>query len=154
MKLRIESANENADEEIVIYCREVNSEIKLIKDIIENIIEKSSLLELTYGDGKCFVPKNDIIFFETDGGKVTAHTENKLYYTDYRLFELEKLLPRNFVRASKSCILNASYVSEIRKNLAGASEVRFRNTYKKVYVSRKYYKVFKENIDEMRGNKL
>ena len=71
-----------------------------------------------------------------------------MYYSNYKLYELEQLLPRSFVRISKSCIINTAKVSAVNKNLAGASEVRFLKTHKKVFVSRMYYKIFKERLDE------
>lgn len=147
MQLRIETASET--EEIVIRCREMTDEIRYLRDIISSVIEKSTQIELRDGADVRYVPKNDILFFETESGRTAAHTAGGMYYTDYRLFELERILPASFMRVSKSCILNSALVGEIHRNIAGASEVRFRDTYKKVYVSRKYLKLFTDKMEEM-----
>jgi len=73
-----------------------------------------------------------------------------MYFTDKKLYELERLLPSTFMRVSKSCILNVAEIASIDRNLTGASEVTFRNCGKKVFVSRIYYKVLREKIEQMR----
>lgn len=156
MKLRIELARDTAEntafeEEVVIRCQSISEEVKLLQNLISEAINKSAELSLYIGNSQYYVPRDEILFFETDDGRTAAHTSEKMYYTHHRLYKLEQLLPANFVRVSKSCILNAGKICTIHKNLAGASEVLFRNSHKKVYVSRMYYKVLKERIDEMRS---
>lgn len=150
MKLRVEIFDE-ADEEVIIRCRSMTQEVKRIQDLVSSVIENNAELLLHVGSCEYYVPRNEILFFETDGGRTTAHTTDKMYYTSYKLYELGQLLPVSFVRISKSCILNAAKVCTIHKNLAGASEVLFRNSHKKVFVSRMYFKVLKERIEEMRS---
>ena len=60
------------------------------------------------------------------------------------------MLPATFIRVSKSCILNVSRISYVNRNLTGASEVGFEKTNKKVFVSRIYFKILKERLQEMR----
>ncbi len=76
-----------------------------------------------------------------------------MYYTEYKLYELEKLMTPTFVRISKSCIINVNKISAIHRSITGASEVSFNNTDKKVYVSRAYYKILKDRLYEMRFGK-
>ncbi|MGN0174395.1 MAG: LytTR family DNA-binding domain-containing protein [Acutalibacteraceae bacterium] len=152
MKLRIEIDEDNNDE-IIIKCKSISDEIKLLQDVISNVIDKNAELVLHNNNSDYFINRNDILFFETADGKTAAHTLKNMYYSDYKLYELEQLLPRSFVRVSKSCIINCSAVSYINKNIAGASEVGFKNSYKKVFVSRMYFKVFKEKLEEMRDLK-
>lgn len=151
MKLRIELAKDMDEDEVIIRCRSVSEEVKLLQNLIKGALEKGTELSLYIGNSQYYVPQNDILFFETDNGHTAAHTVGKMYYTHHKLYELEALLPINFVCVSKSCILNAGKICTIHKNLAGASEVLFKNTHKKVYVSRMYYKVLQERIDEMRS---
>lgn len=147
MKLRIE-VDENASDEVIIKCRKLTDDIKLLQDVISNVIDKNAELLLYHGNSEYFINRNDILFFETESGKTAAHTLKNMYYTDYKLYELEQLLPKSFVCVSKSCILNSSAVSAVNKNLTGASEVQFKNSHKKVYVSRMYFKIFKEKLEE------
>ena len=95
----------------------------------------------------------EILFFETSSDIVKAHTEDDIFNTKYRLYELEKILPWTFCRISKSAILNIKKIYAITKNITASSEVEFKNSYKHVFVSRGYYKPLKSKIDEMRNLK-
>ena len=63
--------------------------------------------------------------------------------TDTKLYELEEILPRKFVRISKSSIVNSDKIYSIQKNLTASSLIEFKNTHKQIYVSRSYYKLLK-----------
>ena len=80
------------------------------------------------------------LFFETDENGISAHTRTDAYQVKYKLYELEELLPRFFMRVSKSAILNTNHIYSINRNLTASSVVAFLNTHKQVYVSRYYYK--------------
>lgn len=81
---------------------------------------------------------------------INAHTAEKLYVTDYKLYELEESLPGNFMRISKSAIVNLDHIYSITRNLTASSLVEFYGTLKKVYVSRNYYKALVERLGEKR----
>ena len=146
-KVRIE-IDPACDEEIIIRCKSVSDEIMRIESIVSSL--DSSEMELELGEKLHFVKTASILFFETDGNKTAAHTVDRMYYTDLKLYELEQRLPNSFMRISKSCIINTKAVSSIHKEITGICEAFFRNTQKKVYVSRGYYKSFKEKINETR----
>ncbi len=152
MKYRCEVLPELScnEEEIVIRCRAMTEKIRLIEGVLENLLVQGSELILYIRDTEYYIPKQDILYFETEDGKVRAHTADRIFTADYKLFELEQIMPSNFVRASKSCILNTARVEAISRNLTGASEVFFKGCRKKVYVSRGYYKLLKEKIKETR----
>ena len=102
------------------------------------------------GDTEFYMPLNEVLFMETDGNAIQVHTRDDIYQTRYKLYELEELLPGQFMRVSKSAILNTSHVYSITKNLSSLSVVQFRNTHKQVYVSRMYYKPLKCKLEEKR----
>ncbi|MBE5817819.1 MAG: LytTR family transcriptional regulator [Clostridiales bacterium] len=151
MKLKTEITNVE-DTEIIIRCAQRTERIRQLESMLEAWLQQSSELILTLDDTEYYVPKKDILFFETENGKVMAHTASRVFCTEHKLYELEKLMPPSFIRVSKSCILNADTVSAIHHNIAGASEVVFKRGDKKVYVSRAYYKMLKDKIYEMRFN--
>lgn len=148
MKLRIE-IDENFDDEVIIRCKSLTDEIKLLQDVIGNAVDKDARLVFTLNDTEYYINRNDILFFETVENKTAAHTDDKIYYTNYKLYELEEILPKSFMRISKSSIINCKKVSAITKNITGASEVLFKDSPKKVYVSRMYFKLFKQRVEEM-----
>jgi len=67
------------------------------------------------------------------------------------LYELEEMLPNNFVRVSKSTILNVNQIYSINRNLTSSSLVQFYKSYKQVYVSRNYNKILKQRLEERRN---
>ncbi len=67
--------------------------------------------------------------------------------------ELEKMLPGSFLRVSKSCIMNTEKIRSVRKNITGASEVEFMDSVKKAFVSRSYFKVLTDKLEEKRLKK-
>ena len=150
MKLRVELIDESDQPAIIVRCHARDAKVQLLERAMESLLDTDAELILTQGGTEYYVPKRDILFFETVDNKVAAHTADHMYYTAHRLLELETIMPTSFVRASKSCIINAHAVSAMSHNLTGASLVQFRGTDKVVYVSRAYYKVLKEKIHELR----
>ena len=100
-KVRIE-IDPQCDEEIIVRCRNMSADVARIESLISSL--DSSEMELELGDKLHFVKVSSILFFETDGSKTAAHTADRMYYTDLKLYELEERLPNSFMRISKSCI--------------------------------------------------
>jgi DNA-binding LytR/AlgR family response regulator len=63
------------------------------------------------------------------------------------------MLPGSFLRVSKSCIMNTEKIRSVRKNITGASEVEFMDSVKKAFVSRSYFKVLTDKLEEKRLKK-
>ncbi len=150
MKLRTEISD---TEEIIIRCRERNDKIRSLETAIEVALRGDNEIELTSDSANHFIPKLNVLFFESSGGKVYAHTKDKVYTAPYKLFELEGLMPPCFVRISKSVIANIAEISYLHRELVGNGELGFRNCDKKVYFSRAYFKLLQYKIDEMRYKK-
>ena len=150
MKIKIEIDDGLAEEEIVIRCKSLNEDVITIQKRITDAVNSRMQLEVTRGEKEYYITIDEILFFETDSNGVVVHTANQIYETKYRLYELEDLLPGNFIRVSKSTILNSARVRAIHKNITGASEVEFNGTTKKVFVSRNYLKLLLEKLEEKR----
>lgn len=149
MKIRIEIVPPE-EEEIIIRVSELNQTVKRIQQSVSEIVSGKSTLALYKNDAQFFVELNQILFFETDGSSVCAHTAKEVFETRSKLYELEEILPSSFMRVAKSTILNVNHVYSITRNLTASSEVEFKNTHKKVYVSRNYYKALIAKLEEKR----
>lgn len=119
MKIRIEFDENIKEDEVIIRCRELTSEVKNVQVVLSNILSE----------------KAQITFFK----------DNTEYY-----ISLEEILPSEFVRASKSTIVNINNIYSMTRNLSSSSLVEFQNTHKKIYVSRHYYKSLKDKLIEKR----
>jgi len=146
VKLRIEISDGSAEDEVRIRCGRVDGTIQKLQEYILGL----SAPKLTFfkGTQEYYLPLEEILFFETDGEQIFAHTPNDAFKVKRRLYELEELLPRSFVRAAKGTIVNTQRIYAINRNLTSSSKISFTGTHKHIYVSRHYYKALKDKMDE------
>jgi DNA-binding LytR/AlgR family response regulator len=150
MKIQFVRVHEQEDENIIISYSIENEIVTRLKEYVEQLNKEHSQMEVYKGEKSYYVDVESILFFETDDGKIIAHTKDDAYESKFKLYELEEKLPNCFLRVSKSTILNVKHVYSIEKNLTSSSCVEFKNTYKTIYVSRRYYKELKNTLKEMR----
>ena len=146
MKLRIELTDGSMEDEVVIRCGRVDGNVQKLQEFI---LSMSAPKMTFYKDTQeYYLPLEEILFFETDGEQVFAHTKNDSFKVKHRLYELEEILPRPFSRAAKGTIVNTKKIYAIDRNLTSSSKISFSGTHKNIYVSRHYYKSIRE---KMRG---
>ncbi len=150
MKIRIEVDENLTEDEVTIHCRSLNEDVIGLQKVIADSINKSGKFVFYKDDTEFYLPLGKILFFETEDGRISAHTVDDVFETKYKLYELEEILPNSFVRVSKSAILNVNKIYSISRNLSAASVVEFQNTHKQVYVSRSYFKLLKSRLEEKR----
>ena len=149
MKIRIEIDDSAEEEEVIIRCKALNGTIRRMQQTLTELTKTPDLA--FYKDNiEFFLDIHDVLFFETAGTVIDAHTADQVFQVRSKLYELEQMLPSNFVRVSKSTILNVAHIYSIEKNITASSVVKFSKSHKQVYVSRNYYKVFKQRLDERR----
>ncbi|WP_420544021.1 LytTR family DNA-binding domain-containing protein [Streptococcus equinus] len=150
MKITIDVDDSLEQDYITIHCKELTDDIL---ELQKSLIGKSSSdlrISAFQDDVEHFLELRAIIFMESDGNYILIHTEKDIYRTRRKLYELEELLPRDFIRVSRSTIVNTIRISGIKKNITGASEISFGNSNKKAYASRNYIKLLIEIMDEKR----
>lgn len=150
MRVKIEMDASLAEDEVLIRCRELTEEITTIQRAVCDTANASEKFTFYKGNTEYYLMLNEILFFETDGSGISAHTKADAYQTRYKLYELEDILPGFFMRVSKSTILNTNHIYSINRNLTSSSAVAFYNTHKQVYVSRYYYKPLISKLEEKR----
>lgn len=148
MKLKLEFDETLEEDSITIKARVYDDNIKSIHQVINNEIKKNNKVALYINQTEYFIEINKIVFFETEDNSIYAHTNDKVYLTKYTLKHLEDVLPSNFLRISKSTIINVDHIYSIEKNITSSSKVTFSNCSKEVYVSRRYLKVLQHLIFE------
>lgn len=148
LKIRVELDDSITEEEVIIRCRELTPEIVGLQKAISEQGEKFSL-SFFKDNIEYFFSIDSILFFETSDRSVDAHTASDVFQIKYKLYELENLLPKSFIRVSKSTILNVSRIYSIDKNITSSSLVSFEGTHKQIYVSRSYFKALKKRLDEI-----
>ena len=148
MKIRTEISD---SEEIVIRCREENDKTKRLALAIEEVLTREDTITLLSGGADYYVPKSEILYFESSNGSVYAHTKNNIYTTHYRLCELEGLMAPHFARVSKSAVANLMQISSVKREVVGNGVLTFYGCDKRVWFSRAYFKLLQYKLNEMRN---
>lgn len=147
MKIKIELDSDLTENEIIIRCPALTEDIQRLQQIISDTVPVHPKMTFYKGDIQYFLNLEDILFFETEEKWINVHTAEDIFQTRQKLYELEELLPRYFLRISKSAILNTHKVYSIHKNIAASSVVEFLDSHKQVFVSRNYYKALIHQIE-------
>lgn len=106
MKIKIELDEQLQEGEIIIRANSLNQKVLDIQKTLYDLSKYQQTIVFYQGDRSYYLPLEDILFFETDGKEILAHTIDQMYTIKYRLYELEEILPGYFMRVSKSTILN------------------------------------------------
>lgn len=150
MRIRIETNETISESEIIFRCRELDREIIEVQRGIVDILKNHETIIFYQKDVEFYFPVDEVLFFETEGDMVCAHTKNDVYQVKMRLYELEERLSSEFMRISKSAICNVGKIYAIDRSITSICTVKFENTDKQVYVSRHYFKSLKNRISEMK----
>ncbi len=151
MKVKIEVTGQPEEEEVIIRCSRLTDEVVSLQKYIAKQGNAKRCLSLMDGDTEYFVPMEELLFFETEGREVRAHTADRIFACGHKLYELEELLPGTFMRISKSAIANLDFVYSVTRNLTASSVIEFMGSKKKAMVSRGYYKLLMERLREKKG---
>lgn len=150
MKIKVEIDESLEEDYVVIHCKRLNEQIMQIQNVLSDIGGQDKTILLHRDNKEYYLPLERILFFETENKEVRVHTKAEIYDTEYKLYELEELLPGYFMRISKSTIVNLKQIYSISRNLTASSLVEFANCHKQVYVSRNYYKALVDRLAEKR----
>lgn len=148
MKIRIELDDGLDEPEVVIRSNRLGPDIEQIQQALSQLSQKR--LAFYKGSSEYFLDIADMLFFETDGSRILGHTRDDIYEIKMKLYELEDYLPAYFCRVSKSTIANVKAVYSLDKSFSGTSRIAFYKTHKQVHVSRHYYHLLREKLQEMR----
>lgn len=99
--------------------------------LIEQFKPKKDIHSISVKSGEkiLFIPLHEISFFEAEDKYVFLNTtDGKQYLTNYTITTLEEKLPENFVRVSRSSIVNSLLIKELQKYFSGKYLVIMRDT--------------------------
>jgi DNA-binding LytR/AlgR family response regulator len=105
---------------VQFLIKPVNEE-KLIRAVEKSIqaidLESSISIKIVQKQGILKICTKDIKYFESSGRCVYIHERGASRKIYYKLDDLEKVMPCNFLRCHKSFIVNMNYVKEFRKDV-------------------------------------
>ena len=143
MKITIMDRQDGEEDEIIIKCRQVDEQILKMVYALKAGAEKLTGIK----DGSIVqIPPKDVYYFEAVDNKVFLYLEKEVYETKYKLYELEEhFRGTDFLRVSKSYIMNLSKVQHLSPGFNGRFEATMKNG-EKLVISRQYVPVLKEKL--------
>jgi DNA-binding LytR/AlgR family response regulator len=153
MKIRIDIDRDADEPEVVIRCRQADDDVLRVQKAMLDALHSGVRLKAAKDGMDYYLAPGDVLFFESEGGKTWAHTQRDVFEVRLRLYELEDLLPRGFIRVSKSAIVDVSRIYSVARNITGPSVISFRDSHKRVSASRQYYGLLRDRLDGMRFGK-
>ncbi len=143
MKVTILDIGPEEEEEIIIKCSALTEDmVKLINQFRQG----GAKLTAYQGNGMFFLEPEDVFYFESVDQKVFAYCKSEVYQVKNKLYGLLEELPaRDFVRVSKSSILNLNKIKRLSPAFGGRYEALLENG-EKVIISRQYASLLKEKL--------
>lgn len=130
------------EEEVIIYAKEKS---KLVFEI-EELVTNESIDIIGYNEvSKMKLNPSQIYSITVEDKKIFAYLDKEKLQIKKRLYELEEILGKGFVKINQSCLVNISKIERFDASFAGAMMVTLKNGYKD-YVSRRQLRIVKERI--------
>ena len=130
------------EESIVIHVKERTA----LVDEIEKLVSNNDGPLVGYSDNSIYsIDMREVHCFAIEDGKIYAFTQDKKLWIKARLYSLETVLSKDFIKINQSCIANVKQIEKFESTFGGALLVVFKNG-RKDYVSRRQLKSVKERI--------
>ena len=131
------------DTEVIINCPKTSDDVLNMVTLLQGFDKK--LPGVKKGQ-TFFVDSRDVLYFDTVDKRNFIYTENDIFDTSLRLYEIEERLSSiGFIRCSKSMILNIEKIKSLCPDFGGRMEVTMSNG-ERLIVSRQYAKLLKERL--------
>lgn len=127
----------------VIYAEEVTAEVQRAVSLLAE--EHADLISAAEEEKIVMLHPEDIYLIRAESDKTILYTAKRQYRSNRRLYELEHLLGKNFMRISKGVIINLQLLDYVAPSLGGVMVLVMKNG-QRDYISRKYLPAFKRYL--------
>ena len=128
-----------------IHTNELTEDITKAIIILENS-SSNDMLAVKKDDSIVLLEFENIFMVRVEDGKVKVFTQSNDYIIKKPLYQVEEILTKDFVRISKTTIINIRKIQRVTPSLKGMMFVEHKNDLKD-NISRKYLPFFKEALD-------
>ena len=144
MRIVVEENPALKETEIVIRCKETTPQVMGMLAALRSFDQRLT----GYREGQTYLlDASQVLYIESVDKRSFLYTEEGVYETSLRLYELEERLNSwDFIRASKSVIVNFGRVQSIRPDLGGRLRLTMENG-EVVGVSRQYAPTIRKKLD-------
>lgn len=128
-----------------IHTNELTDNVTKAISILESE-ESSDMIAAKKGSDIALLQFSDIYMFRVEDKQVNAYTQNNSYIIKKPLYQVEESLNGDFVRISKTTIVNLKKIQRVAPSLRGMMFIELKNGLKD-NISRKYLPDFKRALD-------
>ncbi|MED1791010.1 LytTR family DNA-binding domain-containing protein [Brevibacillus laterosporus] len=153
MKVNIKIIEKLKEESCTFYIHKITSYILDIVSIIENNSDNYLTAKSTQKNEQEKIFYSTIFYLEYLERKVFIYTKENIFETKKPLYKLEHDLPDNFIRISKTIIINIHCLNKFSVKPNGNLEALLLNG-EKVIVSRKYVASLKKTLTKYSNSPL
>lgn len=143
MEITVKKIGETEKEYIEIGCHKKDERID---EIVRFIKSREGILKGTKDEKQYSIALPDILYIEAVDERTFIYTEKDCFESGRRLYEFEEVLAgRNFLRISKSVVVNLMKINHIKPYLNGRFSCVLINN-EQVIISRKYVPAVREKL--------
>ena len=128
-----------------IHTNELTDNITKAMSILESD-DSNDMLAVKKGSDIALLEFGDVYMFRVEDRQVKVYTEDNEYQVKKPLYQVEENLTSDFVRISKTTIVNLKKVERVAPSLKGMMFIQLKNGLKD-NISRKYLPDFKQALD-------
>ena len=146
MKVEIKIDKKITETIAIIHAAKITPELLSLVETLEGLTEKKSLLVSKNDDKVYMIEPNDVDIIRTEGGILLLYDKQARSYSLSRtLASVLETLPSNFVRISKSTIINVNRVDHLSNSFNGTMSVVMKNGIND-YITRNFLIDFKKRF--------
>ena len=128
-----------------IHTNELTDNITKALSILESD-DSNDMLAVKKGSDIALLEFGDVFMLRVEDKQVKVYTENNQYLVKKPLYQVEENLNSDFVRISKTTIVNLRKIERVARSLKGMMFIQLKNGLKD-NISRKYLPDFKNALD-------
>ena len=143
MKITINIDENNEETEINIKCKQITNDIE---NLVATLRIYNQQLLVVKENENYLIDVNKISYIEALERKTFVYTEDDIYESKLKLYEMEeKLCQSGFFRISKSCLVHLKYIKSIRNDVERKLRLTMKND-EQIIVSRQYAEEIKKRL--------
>ncbi|MBQ2637143.1 MAG: LytTR family transcriptional regulator [Methanobrevibacter sp.] len=145
MKVNLFVSRDIKEPYVDIHTNELTENVTKAMSILEND-DTTDMLAVKRGSDIALLELGDIFMLRVEDKQVKVYTINEEYIIKKPLYQVEESLNTDFVRISKTTIVNLKKIERVAPSLRGMMFIQLKNGLKD-NISRKYLPEFKQALD-------
>ena len=145
MKVNLFVSRDIKEPYVDIHTNELTENVTKAMSILEND-DTTDMLAVKRGSDIALLERGDIFMLRVEDKQVKVYTINEEYVIKKPLYQVEESLNTDFVRISKTTIVNLKKIERVAPSLRGMMFIQLKNGLKD-NISRKYLPEFKQALD-------